>query len=269
MWAGADVELMLGGCMETGMLVLTILGVVLSAVAAAAGVYAVILTRQGNRTSDEQLRLQREQAAMIPRLRVANIRFLRPDDLEEVRDTLRHIEAGRRRARAEEEQYERDMEAWRREQQRPGASRLNPQPMSRERRHLMLDQREHPERYYEGLTPTAILDLRLVNDGKVAAHDISGTLLLQHPHLQPIEGFPRMDASEVSGPEEGFYRVNVVGIRELLPGDEITYRVALRATPPGEDNMVEIGYEFITPAGFPLSGNQSVELAPSTPREHQ
>lgn len=251
------------------MLVLTIVTVFLSAVAAVAGVHAVVLTRQGNRTADEQLRLQREQAAMIPRLRVADIRFLRSDAVDEVRDTLRKIEAGKRQARAEQEAYEREMDAWQQEQERPGASRLNPQPMSPERRRLMMDPSVYPERYYEGPTPTAILDFRLVNDGKMAASDISGTLLLQHPDLQPIEGFPGLDDSEVSGPDEGYYRVNVVGIRKLLPGHEVAYRVGLRTTQPGEDNMVEIGYEFITPAGFPLSGNQSVELLPSTPFEQR
>lgn len=235
-----------GEAMDGWMLFLAIVSAIGAVTAAIAGVVSVILTRRGNKVQDRQLQLQEELAAMIPHLKVSDIRFLNPRNSEKVMETLREMQQKKRedgQASAEEERRKQKSAEW----------------------EAISDPVRHARRHYRGPTPNAVLVFQIKNEGKTAAHDISGTLQLEAAYLVPLD-FPGMDIEKIAGREEGFYQVNLPRITELLPGHTVEYQIALQAANPGGDNKVRIKYD-VTPAhGISLTGKESVELVSSSPR---
>ena len=208
-----------GGTMDGLMLFLTILGILVSlGIGLVAAYYArrsVILTERGMAVQDEQLQLQKEQAAMIPRLEVSDIRFIRPEGSPEFREARDEIEEKRRedeQERAEEEERKRKSAEWEDEQNKnPFRIKIrNPYENT-----LHINRFDFAEvmdygdsgRNYDGPIPNAILDFQITNNGKAAAHGISGTLKLESAHLLPLD-FPYMDDRGIYGPDDGFFRVD-------------------------------------------------------------
>lgn len=268
------------------MLILTIVGIAVSLAIGGIAVYyarrsasyaeqSVTLTQQGLEVQDRQLQLQEEQAAMIPRLEVSDIRFYRPEDSSEVRDVLREVEQNRRkdeRERTAEEERKRKSAEWEQKQAekrrnepfyRPDWTEVN--PYRDYGMYMYSDPLLSGGHRYDGPKPNAVLDFQIVNKGKTAAHDISGTLRLEASYLNPLD-FPAMDNREISGPDEGFFKVELVRVPELLPGHTTEYRIALQAEYPGDNKKVQIQYEFITPDGINLKDEETVELVSSSPR---
>lgn len=274
-----------GEAMDGWMLILAILGIVVSLVIGGIAAYyarrSVILTEQGMAVQDRQLQLQEEQATMIPRLEVSGIRFLRPEDSPEVQETRREMEEKRRedeQERAEEEERKRKFVEW--EQKQEEEQRNNPYSLRQRNPYEDLeilpmfdadtvsdysDPVRSSRRNYGGPMPNAVLDFQIANKGKAAARDISGTLNLDAAYLRPLD-FPGMDDRGISGPDEGFFRVDLVRVPELT-GHTAEYRIALQAKHPGGNNKVWIKYEFITPDGIiNLKNEKAVELIPGSPR---
>lgn len=284
-----------GGALDVWMLILTILGIIVSLAIGGYAVYyakrsagyaekSMTLTQQGLEVQDRQLQLQEEQAAMIPRIEVSDIRFYRPEDSSEFRDVLREVEQNRRkdeRDRSAEEERKRKYAEWEqqkkeKEKERENDSlyyRFNPIDKygisDRNPYEKMTIPMPDPTRYggyrYDGPKPDAVLDFQIINRGKTAAHDISGTLRLEAFWLQPVN-FPAMDDREISDPDEGFFKVDLVRVTELLPGHTVDYRIALQAIHPGSYKKVKVQYEFITPDGVNLKDEKAVEWVHSSPQ---
>jgi hypothetical protein len=201
-----------------------------------AGVAGTLVTfhygRRSSRNQEEQLRLQREQSTMVPDLRVSDIVFLNPRSVEEVKDTMEEVE---KREQAEEAQ------------QRGGELYDPPIDVT------LYDAGVREQRYYYGPEPDAVMVIKLENAGRTAAHNVSGTISMERAPLEILD-FPGLDASEVSAPDEaGIVTAEVGTIPEILPGRSGSFRVAtVIHLEPKED--VTLKYDFITPAGFPTSG---------------
>lgn len=283
------------GTFDIWMLILAILGIAVSLAIGGIAVYyasrsasyakqSVTLTQQGLEVQDRQLRLQEEQATMRPRLEAADIRFYRPEDSSEVRYVLREVEENRRKGeqgRAAEEDRKQKYAEWERQKkekerklQNDPLPRLGPRDLSglaeRNPYEQIMIPRVDPTRYlaghrYDGPKPDAILEFQIANKGKTAAHDISGTSRLDASYLHPLD-FPAMDNLGISGPDEGFFEVDLVRVSELLPEHTFEYKIALRAKHPGSDNKVVVQYEFITPDGVTLNGEMQTEMVPGSPR---
>lgn len=262
--------------MEGWTLFFTILGAIGGTIAAGAAIYSVVLTNRGLRSQGEQLRLQKDQAAMIPTLEVSDVRFLRPQDAEDVRATVREMAKKKQedqQAKAEAEWYEQKSAEWEEAQrQKFYSSRSSINPYMKPNRDIAemslasSDPARFERRHYSGPMPHAVLDLEITNSGKTAAENISGTLQLGASRLRPID-FPDMDDRGISGPHEGYYRVQLARVGELLPDHKVAYRIALEGHSSNNDKSVHIKYEFVTPAGISLEDEKILELVTSWPRE--
>ena len=237
------------------MLVLTILGIAISLVIGLTAIYyarrssryaeqSVNLTQLGLEVQDRQLQLQEEQAVMTPRLMILDIRFYRPEDSYEVWGILREVEQNRLRdeqKRAVEEERKRKSAEWEQEQK----EKLGNEPFSHSLAGMINPYRKipsaHPNplqftgHHYDGPMPNVILDLQVINKGKTAAHDISGTLRLEENWLRPLN-FPGMDHQEIT--IKGSCKVDLVRVPELLPGRTAKYYIAFKEKHPGDDNDV-------------------------------
>jgi hypothetical protein len=117
----------------------------------------------------------------------------------------------------------------------------------------MLDPRVQEQRDYKEPEPDAVMEIELENTGRTAAHDVSGTISMKRDPLE-ILYFPGLDASEVSDPNEtGIMTAEVGTIPEILPGRRGSFRVAIVIRQEPKE-AVTLKYDFITPAGFPTSG---------------
>jgi len=116
--------------------------------------------------------------------------------------------------------------------------------------------------------PCAILEVRLTNRGKVAAQNIAGWLYVRTEDLTPIY-FPELHVGDISGSDEdGFCRIRVRPIPELLHGDDGTFLIgALRGSNPGKSTTIK--YAFITPVGIGTAGERTVELSPWSSRSQR
>jgi hypothetical protein len=78
---------------------------VLSLLAAVAAAWATVYYgRRSSRNQEEQLRLQRKTATMVPDLKVSDVRFLQPRSVWEVQDTMEEVEKAKQEA---EEKHQR------------------------------------------------------------------------------------------------------------------------------------------------------------------
>jgi hypothetical protein len=206
---------------------------VLSLFAAVAGAWTTIYYgRRNSWNQEEQPRLQREQSTMVPDLRVSDIVFLNPRSVEEVEDTLEEVE---KREQAEEAQ-------------RRGGELYDP-PIDV----TLYDPGVMEQRYYYGPEPDAVMVIKLENAGRTAAHNVSGTISMERAPLEILD-FPGLDASEVSAPDEaGIVTAEVGTIPQILPGRSGSFRVATVIHLEQKED-VTLKYDFITPAGFPTSG---------------
>jgi hypothetical protein len=253
--------------MDVLVVVLTVLGLVFSGVAAWAAIRSVILTKRGLETQQEQLCLQREQAAMVPELKCSDVRFLDPDSVEEVLDTIQEAEKGKqeeKHKKDEREQYHRDLAAWEARQSMPGLGSMLPRPRDPDTdpiRHIgrfNLDSLTLAQRSYRGPIPDAVVEVPLHNKGRTAARDIIGFISLDR-NLLELLNFPGLDAYEVSGPDkDGFLTAEVGTISEILPKQEESFRVAVTLYPPSKETVTEVRYDFITPAGHAAEGKMEL-----------
>jgi len=216
---------------------------VLSLGAGVAGALATFYYgRRSSRNQEEQLRLQRETATMVPDLKVSNVRFLEASSVWEVQDTMEEVEKEAKR-KAEEEQQREERGEW-----------YIPPP-----NHASYDPRVQEQRDYEGPEPDVVMEIELENTGRTAAHDILGTISMKRVPLEVLD-FPGLDASEVSAPDEAEIVSAEVGtIPKILSGRKGSLRVAIVIhLEPKEDATLK--YDFITPAGFPTSEEWVVPL---------
>lgn len=259
--------------METLVIVLTALGLVVSGVAAWAAIRSVILTKRGLETQQEQLRLQREQAAMVPELECSDVRLLEPAYVEEVLDTMQEAEKGRQdeeRRKAERQQYERELAAWEARSSVPGMMGSSmPKPQDPETSPLRFYDRVNlgpltsAQRYYRGPVPGAVMEVEIHNQGRIAARDITGFISSDKNCLELLD-FPGLDAYEVFGPDEDSFLTAEVGtISELLPKQRDSFRVAVTFHQPSKDIVTEIRYDFITPAGHTTKGKMDLTISGS------
>lgn len=256
-----------GETLDIWMLIVAIAGVAVGIIGVLIGVY-----------------YRRKQAAMTPRLEVSDIRFYRPEDSSELREVLREVEQNRRedeQERVAEKERKRKSIEWERQKKEKEKERKNDPLYHRFNpidKYGISDRNPYedimmpmpvPKRYrgysYDGPKPNAVLDFQIINRGKTAAHDISGTLRLEASCLQPLD-FPAMDDQEISDPDEGFFKVDLVRVTELLPGHTVEYRIALQAIHPGSDKKVQVQYEFITPDGVNLKDEKAIEWVHSSPQ---
>jgi hypothetical protein len=217
---------------------------VLSLLAGAVGAWATVYYgRRSSRDQEEQrslqqeqLRLQREIATMVPDLKVSDVRFLQPRSVWEVHATMREVEKAKQEA--EEEQQRKERGEW------YMPSSLDP---------ALFDPRVQERRGYGGPEPGAVMEIELENAGRTAAHNVSGTISMKRDPLE-ILVFPGLDASEVSDPDEaGIVTAEVGTIPEILPGQRGSFRMAMVIRQEPKE-AVTLKYDFITPAGFPTSG---------------
>ncbi len=222
---------------------------VLSLLAAVAAAWATVSygrrssrnQQEQRRLQQEQLRLQRETATMVPDLKVSNVRFLQPSSVWEVENTMEEVEKAKREA--EEEQQRNERGEW----YIPSA--LDPS---------MFDPQVRQKRDYEGPEPDAVMEIELENAGRTAAHNVSGTISMKRDPLEILD-FPGLDASEVSDPDEaGIVTAEVGTIPEILPGRRESFQVAMVIRQEPKE-AVTLKYDFITPAGFPTSGEWVVD----------
>src|SRR5215212_1415466 len=101
--------------MDMLIVVLTCVGLAVSGVAAWAAIRSVVLTKRGLEIQQEQLGLQRAQASMIPQLEFSAVRYLEPQSMWDVRDTLKLAEKGKQeeeQKEAKRAQYQHDLATW-------------------------------------------------------------------------------------------------------------------------------------------------------------
>jgi hypothetical protein len=259
--------------MEVLIIVLTAVSILIGGVAAGAAIRSVVLTRRGLEIQQEQLRLQREQASKVPELECSDVWFLDPEAVEEVLDTLKEMEEGKQeeeRKKAEREQYQRELAAWEARRSLSGIGSFLPRPQDPENsplsylNHMHLDPLTSAQRDYRGPVPDAVMVVQLENKGRTAARDITGSISL-HKDILELLDFPRLDADEVSGPDEdGFLTAEVSVIGELLPKHRGSFRVAVMIHLPPEETVTELRYDFITPAGHATTGEWEIPIPGST-----
>lgn len=241
-----------GASAVAGMIVLWIANVspgiaatiVLSAVAAWAGVRTVIQGQEELGHARDQLEIARSEAARIPDLQLAGLAFRSADSVEEVRDAVEEMAEG--------------------EREREKARRLKAQGFYPP----LLRGGFGGARHHTGRIPDAVLELRLENAGQVAARSITGTVALRSDTMQ-IMYFPNLHIEEVSEPgAEGFRSAEVVTIPELLPGREDTSLIGLWyyegpevGVSRHEGRQYTLRYDFITPDGHPCHGEISSSVA--------
>jgi hypothetical protein len=255
--------------METLSIILTGMALVVSGVAAWAAIRSVVLTKRGLETQHEQLRLQREQAAMIPELECSDVRFLDPASVEEILDTMQEAEKGRQeedRRKAEREQYQRNLAAWEARSSVPGMGSSMPKPQDPEASPLRFYDRVNlgpltsAQRYYRGPVPDVVMEVEIHNKGRTAAKDITGFVSLDGNLLELLD-FPGLDSYELAGPyEDGFLTAEIGTISELLPKQKDSLRVAIAFHLPPEETTTDMRYEFITPAGHAAKGDKELTL---------
>ncbi len=255
--------------MDTFVIILTGVGILVSGVAAWAAIRSVILTKRGLETQQEQLRLQREQASMAPELKCSDVRLLDPMSVEDVLDTLQEAERGKReeeRKKAEREQYQRELIVWeaRKKISGMGSFLSRPQdPDTSPMRYLNtvpLDPLTSSRRNYRGPIPDAVMEVELHNKGRTAARDITGFISLHESVLQLLD-FPGLDAYEVSGPDEdGYLTAEVSVIGELLPKQKDSFRIGIAIHWPPEETVIQLKYDFITPAGHATAGEWELPI---------
>lgn len=250
--------------MATTSAILTIIGILVSGVAAYAAIRSVTLTKRGLEAQQEQLRLQQDQAAMMPDLVCSDVTFLDPASVEEVIDTLEEVAKNKReeeRKRVEKEQYQRELAEWeaRRRVSKMGSILPPPQdPETSPMRALGYMRNVDPvtaaQRSYRGPKPDAVMLIELRNKGKTAATDITGTISANKKIFELLH-FPRLDVDKLSGPDnDDFLTAEISLIPELLPGRKDNFRVAIMFYPPSEDTEFHLKYDFITPAGHAVKG---------------
>jgi len=259
--------------LDIAMLVLTILGVGLSGLAAWAAIKSVTLTRAGLAKQEEQLRIERGLASMVPKLEVSDVRFTDTRRFEEVADTLQEREEAIRKEREETQRAE---ERRRREEQRRNAEReLQEGPsggslsdwlssygsgpffemdLSQLSDVAGLDPYTLEQRDYRGPEPDAVMQIVLKNVGLTAAVDITGSVTTNANHGTMLS-FPGLDVESVTQPGEGSSHTAELGtISELLPGRSEAFRIAVVAGPQTPEEEWSLKYQFITPSGHGVSG---------------
>lgn len=224
---------------------------------------------QGLEAQQEQLRLQREQAAMVPELECSDVRLLEPAYVEEVLDTMQEAEKGRQdeeRRKAERQQYERELAAWEARSSVPGMGSSMPKPQDPETSPLRFYDRVNlgpltpAQRYYRGPVPGAVMEVEIHNQGRIAARDITGFISSDKNYLELLD-FPGLDASRVFSPDEDSFLTAEVGtISELLPKQRDSFRIAVTLHLPSDDTVTEVRYDFITPAGHTAKGKKEITV---------
>ena len=195
----------------------------LSGVIAAWG--AIHYGRQGARNQAKQLQLAQKQAEMRPVLAVAEVRLLEVEALEELREEILDIQEERRR--------EAEREAERNREESPLYS-------------SMLGYVRPPP--YKGPLPDKVVEVKLVNNGKTAAYEVTGWVSFEATYLEPLDYF--LDVNAVDVATNGFVRAEVGGgERSTLlttANDAIRFQMAVKVHAPG--NTV-LRYEFASRAG--------------------
>jgi hypothetical protein len=236
----------------------TVVGIAISGVAAWAAIRSAQLTRRGLDKQEEQLRIERELASMIPELKLSKITVGNPSEYEEVSNTLQERDQAIQREADELRQ---------REQQQERESRPRPpggmgdwlafdMPVVRPLDTGAFDPFTLEQRDYRGPAPDAVMLIQLRNDGRSAANDITGTITTSAEYVRVLE-FPGLDAYDVSEPDEsGVHTAELGTISELLPGRTDVFKVGITLGSGGEPDLQQwsVQYNFITPSGHGASG---------------
>jgi hypothetical protein len=175
------------------------LNTILAGIAAFTGVVGIWLSIRHNRErarereedrqlSEEQLRLAQEQAARLPSLEVSDVLLL---EIKEVADNRLHeLVRETEEERAEEERTRREYEARLEEIQRrspPYARDVERWSLENEFRLFLMGDRMGDR--YEGPLPDKVVRVSLVNRGKIAAFEITGTFRFEAAYLEPLGYF--------------------------------------------------------------------------------
>lgn len=218
------------GVLDVVMLTIALPALGAGAVAAAASIRSVRLTRDGLSKQDEQLELARRAASMVPELEVVDVRYLATSAFPVVAETLDEAERSRQ------------------EKRRDGGSRLSGFDVS------SFDPFVISQRDYRGGIPDTVLEIRLKNGGRTAAQNITGTIGVESNRMRILD-FPGLDASNVTiSWEDGLQSAELGTIEELLPGKTGSYEVAVFFMDREEGWRSRVKYDFIMPAGFGKSG---------------
>ncbi len=230
--------------------------------------------RRDRQIAQEQLRLAREQAEMRPVLEVAEVRLLDVSDVEELEEYVRPIREFRAE-RSEKERREREREGKEKQQKQerskgldiskldskeleaesgegaswPGIlSGLTPQVQFPDLIH-----RSSASEPYEGPLPDKVVRIKLVNQGRTAAYEVTGWIYFDHAHLEPVDEFG--DGYDVEVLKDGWCKVAVGGGTgcSLLPtvNDPLSFDIAVKVHSLGK---TQIEYEFTTPQGDNKAG---------------
>ncbi len=215
---------------------LEVLSILLSGVAAVTGVATVCLSVRHNRQRsmereedrrlvEEQLELAREQSEMRPHLRVTNILLLDPENLDAMEGSvdppwmfkLRNLR---------------------------GASPLS-----------VVSTFLQQGRLLDKTIGEKVVVVWLGNDGKTAAHLVTGWIRLDATHLEPTNPSGGTSVSL----EHGQYSVAFVGedAVALAPGRSLSFRVIVAVHATG---TTRIGYDFTSYDGRGPEGSQEVAL---------
>ena len=180
------------------------------------------------RQSEEQLRLDREQAERRPVLEVSDMQLITLRDARVPGDYI---------VSYQQASVQRELDI------QQGLEPTSPPP------------------------PNRVLRFNLSNRGRVAATDVVGRLFLNPAFLQPpamLLPMPIACPYVVSEePNDGYFVVSMARQQEpLLPGDPLVCDVAVRVRAGGQTT---VGYEFVSAeAGVPAKGEMSLEVPSAT-----
>lgn len=211
------------------------LNILLSGVAALTGVAAVCLSiwhnrqrsrerEEDRRLVEEQLTLAREQSEMRPLLRVRDVRLLVPRDSEALDGSVEPRWVNRLR----------------------NVGKVNPLDLVM----TFLQQ----GRLMDTLAIDKAVVVEIANEGKAAAHLMTGWVYLDADRLEPIKPFGGPDVSR----ESGEYRVALIGDQRatvIPPGRAVTLRAHVAVLSPGE---TRIRYDFVSSEGSETRGDWKV-----------
>lgn len=112
---------------------------------------------------------------------------------------------------------------------------------------------------YDGPLPDKVVQIKLVNQGRAAAYEVTGWVVFDTKYLQPLDYF--LDGDTDEGLDSGFFRVEVGGGKDstLLPtaNDSLILQIAVKVFSPGS---TYIEYEFASRTGKEVTDRWKLEI---------
>lgn len=251
------------------------LGLLVAGISALFGYLAWRSARTSVRVSEEQLRLAEEQSEQRPALEVVSLLWAFPKS--SIIEKVRLVEKVRQRKNLEPEEGKplspSDLLSRVVTQKYPAPEEI-PTPED------VVAEREAED--YTGPLPDTVLEVILVNRGRIAASEITGWLYFDPACVKPLEFFGDFEASTilVYAGHRIEHRVKVGGDKDSTlfpsplsggldhPRDYLHFHVPVSIRSKSLPVTTTIKYEFATPIGHSIRGEHQLQLTPEHKHQH-